>query len=29
VYFTDETGKLLRLNTGLTWVHVVGDGQAS
>jgi hypothetical protein len=26
---TDEAGNLLRLNTGLTWVHVVGNGQAS
>ena len=29
VVFTDESGNLLRLNTGLTWVHVVGNGQAS
>lgn len=29
VYFTDEAGKLLRLNTGLTWIHVVGNGQSS
>ena len=29
VYFTDESGSLLRLNTGLTWVHVVGNGQNS
>jgi hypothetical protein len=29
VIFTDESGKLLRLNTGLTWVHVVGNGQTS
>ncbi|TMC10614.1 MAG: DUF3048 domain-containing protein [Chloroflexi bacterium] len=29
MYFTDESGNLLRLNTGLTWVHVVGDGQTS
>jgi len=29
LYFTDEGGNLLRLNTGLTWVHVVGDGQTS
>ena len=27
--FTDEAGNLLRLNTGLSWVHVVGDGQTS
>jgi Protein of unknown function (DUF3048) N-terminal domain/Protein of unknown function (DUF3048) C-terminal domain len=29
VIFTDESGALLRLNTGLTWVHVVGNGQTS
>jgi hypothetical protein len=29
VVFTDEAGNLLRLNTGLTWIHVVGNGQAS
>jgi hypothetical protein len=29
IYFTDETGNLLRLNTGLTWIHVVGNGQTS
>ncbi|HEY8811555.1 MAG TPA: hypothetical protein VIO86_03585, partial [Candidatus Dormibacteraeota bacterium] len=29
VYFTDEAGNLLRLNTGLTWIHVVGNGQSS
>ncbi len=29
VVFTDEAGNLLRLNTGLTWVHVVGNGQTS
>ena len=29
VYFTDEAGILLRLNTGLTWIHVVGNGQSS
>ncbi len=29
VYFTDEGGNVLRLNTGLTWVHVVGNGQTS
>ena len=29
LYFTDEAGNLLRLNTGLTWVHVVGNGQSS
>jgi hypothetical protein len=27
--FTDEAGNLLRLDTGLTWIHVVGNGQAS
>jgi Protein of unknown function (DUF3048) C-terminal domain len=29
VYFTDEAGSVLRLNTGLTWIHVVGIGQNS
>jgi Protein of unknown function (DUF3048) N-terminal domain/Protein of unknown function (DUF3048) C-terminal domain len=29
VYFTDEAGNVLRLNTGLTWIHVVGNGQTS
>jgi hypothetical protein len=29
LYFTDEAGQVLRLNTGLTWVHVVGNGQNS
>jgi len=29
VYFTDEAGNVLRLNTGLTWIHVVGNGQNS
>jgi hypothetical protein len=29
VYFTDQQGNLIRLNTGLTWVHVVGNGQTS
>jgi len=27
VWFTDEAGKLLVLNTGLTWIHVLGNGQ--
>lgn len=27
LYFTDAQGNVLRLNTGLTWVHVVGNGQ--
>lgn len=27
VWFTDETGAPLVLNTGLTWVHVLGNGQ--
>ncbi len=27
LYFTDATGQFIRLNTGLTWVHVVGNGQ--
>jgi hypothetical protein len=29
MFLTDEAGNLLRLNTGLTWVHVLGDGQTS
>ena len=29
VWFTDEAGHLIRLNTGLTWIHVVGQGQTS
>jgi hypothetical protein len=27
VWFTDEAGKVLLLNTGLTWIHVLGNGQ--
>jgi Protein of unknown function (DUF3048) N-terminal domain/Protein of unknown function (DUF3048) C-terminal domain len=27
LYFTDPAGNLIRLNTGLTWIHVVGNGQ--
>jgi hypothetical protein len=27
LYFTDANGQFIRLNTGLTWVHVVGNGQ--
>jgi hypothetical protein len=27
VWFTDETGQVMRLNTGLTWIHVLGNGQ--
>ncbi len=27
VWFTDEAGRVMLLNTGLTWIHVVGDGQ--
>jgi len=27
VWFTDETGAVLLLNTGLTWIHVLGNGQ--
>jgi hypothetical protein len=27
VWFTDEAGKVMLLNTGLTWIHVVGNGQ--
>jgi hypothetical protein len=29
VYFTDQDGNLIRLNSGLTWIHVVGNGQTS
>lgn len=27
VYFTDPQGNVIRLNTGLTWIHVLGNGQ--
>jgi hypothetical protein len=27
VWFTDEAGRVLLLNTGLTWIHVLGNGQ--
>jgi Protein of unknown function (DUF3048) N-terminal domain/Protein of unknown function (DUF3048) C-terminal domain len=27
VWFTDESGAVLALNTGLTWIHVLGNGQ--
>jgi hypothetical protein len=27
VYFTDAQGNVIRLNTGLTWIHVLGNGQ--
>jgi hypothetical protein len=27
VWFTDESGAVLLLNTGLTWIHVLGNGQ--
>jgi hypothetical protein len=26
-YFTDEQGNFIELNTGLTWIHVLGNGQ--
>jgi Protein of unknown function (DUF3048) N-terminal domain/Protein of unknown function (DUF3048) C-terminal domain len=29
VWFTDEQGKVMQLNSGLTWIHVVGNGQTS
>jgi Protein of unknown function (DUF3048) N-terminal domain/Protein of unknown function (DUF3048) C-terminal domain len=29
MYFTDPQGNVVRLNTGLTWIHVVGNGQTS
>ncbi|MDQ6885247.1 MAG: DUF3048 domain-containing protein [Candidatus Dormibacteraeota bacterium] len=28
MYFADVNGQVLRLNTGLTWIHVVGNGQS-
>lgn len=27
MYFTDGNGQLIPLNTGLTWIHVLGNGQ--
>lgn len=27
VWFTDEAGHVLELNSGLTWLHVIGSGQ--
>ncbi len=27
VWFTDEAGRVLLLNTGLTWIHALGNGQ--
>ena len=27
IWFTDEAGRVLLLNTGLTWLHVLGNGQ--
>ena len=27
VWFTDEAGKVMALNSGLTWIHVLGNGQ--
>ena len=29
VWFTDDQGKVIELNSGLTWIHVVGNGQTS
>jgi hypothetical protein len=29
VYFTDQAGNLIRLNSGLTWIHTLGNGQNS
>jgi hypothetical protein len=29
VWFTDEAGRVLLLNTGLTWIHVLGAGQGT
>ena len=27
MYFTDQDGRFIELNTGLTWIHVLGNGQ--
>jgi hypothetical protein len=27
VWFTDNNGQVIRLDTGLTWIHVIGNGQ--
>jgi hypothetical protein len=27
VWFSDEAGRVMLLNTGLTWIHVLGNGQ--
>jgi hypothetical protein len=27
VWFSDQSGHFIRLNTGLTWIHVLGNGQ--
>jgi hypothetical protein len=27
LWFTDDSGRVLLLNTGLTWIHVLGNGQ--
>ena len=27
MYFTDDQGNLVRMNSGLTWIHVLGNGQ--
>ncbi len=29
VYFTDDQGRPIELNSGLTWIHVIGNGQSS
>ena len=29
MYFTDQDGRFIELNTGLTWIHVLGNGQRS
>jgi DUF3048 family protein len=29
IYFTDAQGNFIRLNSGLTWIHVLGNGQTS
>lgn len=29
MWFTDESGRVMELNSGLTWLHIVGNGQAA
>jgi len=28
IYFTDASGRFIHLNAGLTWIHLVGNGQS-